>query len=155
VETFYATLAQICFTLVGLWWVVVQFKYEALMTSPQGRLTAYAASMHFVAPGLIALVSVLTIDQVSMWRLGSAVGSLLGIIAAGAAIRAGLLNRLQKAQELVLLILFIVLGVLSFVSAPLLGLKPLLVEALVNVAVIVLGVQFAWQMLAARNVKAG
>ena len=69
VETFYATLASICFTLVGLWWVVVQFKYDLFMASPGGRLTAYTASMHFVAPGVISLVAVLTTDQVPVCAL--------------------------------------------------------------------------------------
>ena len=28
-QTFYSTTAQVSFTLLGLWWVVVQFKFDA------------------------------------------------------------------------------------------------------------------------------
>ena len=144
-ETFYATLASICFALVGLWWVVVQFKYDLFMTSPGGRLAAYAASMHFVAPGVISLVAVLTTDQLPIWRVGSVAGSVLGIVASIAALRGALLTESQRVAEVSLLTLFVVMAVLSFVGTPILGLRPIVIEALVNVAVIVLGVQYAWQ----------
>jgi hypothetical protein len=148
VETFYATLASICFALVGLWWVVVQFKYDLFMASPGGRLAAYAASMHFVAPGVISLVAVLTTDQVPIWRIGSVAGSVLGIVATVAALRGALLTDSQRIAEVSLLVLFVVMAILSFVSVPIFGSKPILIEALVNVAVIVLGVQYAWQFFA-------
>jgi hypothetical protein len=144
-ETFYATLSSICFALVGLWLVVVQFKYDVFTSSPTLRLTAYAAAMHFVAPGVISLVAVLMSQETAIWRLGSVLGGVLGIVAAVTALRAGLLSGWQRIQEVVLLILFGALTLLGFVTTPLFGLKPVLIEALVNIGVIVLGVQFAWQ----------
>ncbi len=147
-ETFYATLAQICFALVGLWWVVVQFKYEPMMSSASGRLAAYIASMHFIAPGVISLISVLVSVDAAIWRLGSFLGSALGIVAALAALRAALLTRAQRLIEVILLVSFAVIAVLSFVTTPLFGVKPIMIEALVNVGVITLGVHFAWLFFA-------
>ena len=152
-ETFYATLAQICFALVGLWWVVVQFKYEPLMSSPSGRLAAYIASMHFIAPGVISLISVLVSDDAGIWRLGSFIGSVLGIVATLAALRAALLTRTQRVIEVILLVLFAIIAILSFVTTPLFGVKPIMVEALVNVGVITLGVHFAWLFFAGKLLK--
>lgn len=154
-ETFYATLAGICFTLVGLWWVVVQFKYELFMSSPPLRLAAYVASAHFIAPGVISLVSVLTSEEAALWRVGSFVGSVLGIVAAVAALRSAALTGSQRMVEVALLILFGVLAALSFIVTPVFGLKPILVEALVNVGVVVLGVQYAWQFFVAGALNAG
>ncbi len=61
------------------------------------------------------------------------------------ALRSADLTRAQRVEEIVLLVLFMVMLVLSFVTTPLFGLKPLLVEAFVNIGVVVLGVQYAWQ----------
>jgi hypothetical protein len=144
-ETFYSGLASICFTLVGLWWVVVQFKYEWSTASPARRLTAYAASMHFIAPGLLSLVAVLVTEEATIWRLGSALGGALGVIMCALSIRSAFLDRAQRIQEWALLALFAIVFVLTFVTTPVLGLKPIMVEALVNVAIVAFGVQFAWQ----------
>ena len=152
-ETFYATLAQICFALVGLWWVVVQFKYDQLMSSTASRLAAYSASMHFIAPGVIALISVLVAEDVAIWRLGSLIGSVLGIVAGLAAMRAALLTRTQRIIEVTLVVLFAAIAILSFVTTPLFGIKPIMIEAIVNVGVITLGVQFAWLFFSGRSAK--
>jgi hypothetical protein len=154
-ETFYATLSSICFTLVGLWWVVVQFKYDLFMSSPSLRVAAYVATMHFIAPGVISLVSVLVSQEAAIWRVGSFAGSALGIVASFAALRSGKLAGSQRLIEVALLILFGVLAVLSFVTVPIFGLKPIMVESLVDVLVIVLGVQYAWQFFAGDALKPG
>ena len=152
-EGFYASLAGICFTLLGLWWVVVQFKYELFMSSQSMRLTAYVACMHFLAPGVIALVAVLSSQEASIWRFGSLAGSLLGLLASGLALRSADLTRAQRVEEIALLVLFMVMLALSFVTTELFGLKPILVEALINIGVVVLGVQYAWQFFTAEPNK--
>ena len=143
-ETFYATLAQICFALVGLWWVVVQFKYDQLMSTPAGRLAAYSASMHFIAPGVISLISILVAEDLAIWRLGSVLGSILGMVAGLAALRAAMLTRTQRIIEVVLIILFVVIIGLSFIFTPVFGVKPIMIESIVNVGVITLGANYAW-----------
>lgn len=143
-ETFYATLSGICFTLLGLWWVAVQMKYDLWMSSPGRRLTAYAASMHFIAPGLIALIAVLSAEGPEIWRLGSAIGGALGVLVSGYAVRSAALTRGQRLQEMLMLCLFSIIFVLSFVTVPLFGLRPIVIEALVDVGLLGLGVHFVW-----------
>jgi hypothetical protein len=152
-ETFYASFAGICFTLLGLWWVVVQFKYELFMTTRSMRLTAYTACMHFLAPGVLALVAVLSSQEASIWRYGSLVGSLMGLLASAFALRSADLTRTQRVVEIVLLALFMAMLVLSFLTTPLFGIKPVLVEALVSIGVVALGVQYAWLFFTAEPTK--
>jgi len=143
-ETFYATLSGICFTLLGLWWVAVQMKYDLWMSTPARRLTAYAASMHFIAPGLIALIAVLSAEEGEIWRLGSVIGGMLGALVSGYAISSAALTSWQRIQEAIMLCLFIIIVLLSFISFPLFGLRPIAVEAIVDVGLLGLGVHFVW-----------
>jgi hypothetical protein len=154
VETFYAALSGICFTLLGLWWVALQLKYDLWMSTPARRLTAYVASMHFVVPGLIALVAVLSTDEAPIWRLGSVLGGTFGVVVSGYAIRAAALTRWQRAQEVIMLGLFMAIIVLSFVTTPLFGLRPIVIEALVDVGLLGVGVHFVWHFLTERSASA-
>lgn len=143
-ETFYSQLAGICFTLLGLWWVVVQFKYEQWLATPGRRLTAYATSANFVAVGSMALVSVLDGEASQIWRVGTAAGALLGAIAAGYAVLRGEMSRAQRASQAGAAVLLIVAFGLAFWTAPIFDLKPIVVEALVEVGVVALNVHVVW-----------
>ncbi|MCL5998372.1 MAG: hypothetical protein M1546_20315 [Chloroflexi bacterium] len=87
-------------------------------------------------------------EETAIWRFGSLLGGGLGLIATVAALRSGMLTGAQRLVEVALLALFCLLVLLSFVSVPIFGLRPILVEAIVNVGVVVLGVQFAWEFFA-------
>lgn len=148
---FYATLAGIAFTLLGLWWVVVQMKYELWMSTPARRRVAYAASMHFVAPGLIALIAVLSGEESQIWRLGAALGGVLGAAVSGYALLSVNLSRSQRLQEGLICLLFLIATGLAFVTTPLFGVRPVMIEALVDTAVLGLGVQFVWDCFTERD----
>ena len=77
-NTFYSTVAQLCFALLGLWWVVVQFKHEQWMSQPGKRRMAYSISLYFILPGLMCLVSLLAADAKILWRLGFGIAGALG-----------------------------------------------------------------------------
>jgi hypothetical protein len=143
-ETFYSTLSGICFTLLGLWWVVVQMNLERWMSTPARRLTAAAASMHFTAPGLIALVAVMVPEENQIWRVGAVVGGILGLLVSAYALFAATLTRGQRIQEALMVILFGLITGLAFVTTPVFGLRPIVVEALVDVAMLGGGVYFIW-----------
>jgi hypothetical protein len=153
VEVFYSSLAGISFTLLGLWWVVMQFRYELFMSKTTMRLTAYAATLYFLAPGVISLFAVLSIEEESLWRYGGLLGGLLGLGASALALRSGELGRAQRVEEIIMLVFFVLILALSFITTPVLGLKPILIVAIVDIGVLVLGVQFAWQFFASAPVK--
>jgi hypothetical protein len=87
-ESFYATAAQLSFTLLGLWWVVVQFKHAEWMADPRRRRMAYDVSLVFLLPGLMSLTSLMAERNSALWRVGFAVAGVLGVLEAAAAIRA-------------------------------------------------------------------
>jgi len=79
-DTFYATAAQISFTLLGLWWVIVQFRHPEWMGSRYYRRMAYDVSLYFLLPGIMGLVSLLATEAKFLWRAGFVVAGLIGVV---------------------------------------------------------------------------
>jgi hypothetical protein len=82
-SSFYATMAQVCFTLLGLWWIVVQFKYHDWMRNRRRRQMAYDTSLYFVLPGIMSLVSLISSSGTVLWRITFSSAALLGALEAG------------------------------------------------------------------------
>jgi len=80
-DSFYSTMAQVAFTLLGLWWVVVQFKYQDFMRDRRRRLQAYDTSLYFVLPGIMSLISLLSSSGL-LWRITFTLASVLGAVEA-------------------------------------------------------------------------
>lgn len=144
-DTFYSQLAGICFTLLGLWWVVVQLKFDRMLATRGRRLTAYATSANFVAVGGIALVSILDGEVSQIWRVGTAAGAFLGALAAVYSVARGEMSRAQRASQAAAAALFVVAFGLAFWTQPIFGLRPIVVGALVEVGVVALSVHVVWQ----------
>ena len=81
-ETFYATFAGLSFTLLGLWWVVVQAKYQQWMSDPKRRQMAYNVSLYFILPGIMSLVSLLSGEAKFLWRAAFAIAGIFGCVEA-------------------------------------------------------------------------
>ncbi len=89
VETFYTTVSSISFTLLGLWWVVVQGR-ETWRMNPARRRMAYVVSLHFVLPGVMSILALVAPepDRGERWvwsmlaaLLANAVTLLFGLVA--------------------------------------------------------------------------
>jgi undecaprenyl pyrophosphate phosphatase UppP len=79
VSTFYALLSGTCFTLVGLWWNVVNSKKE--WHADQGMMElASGVYLSFLIPGLMSLVAQVGIDNSFVWQIAFALAAILGII---------------------------------------------------------------------------
>src|SRR5215211_6596743 len=85
--TFYAAASALCFTLLGFWWVVVQFRHAELTRDAATRRFMFLVSLHFIVPGLVSLASLLATGP--MWRVAFGLAGLTGIAAAIAGTRAG------------------------------------------------------------------
>ena len=79
--TFYATTSAVSFTLLGFWWVVVQFRHEEMTQDPGRRRLAFVVSLHFILPGLMSLGALLTGDAPIVWRLTFGLAGIAGMIA--------------------------------------------------------------------------
>ncbi len=79
---FYTTVTSISFTLLGLWWVVVEGRDTWKMNMARRRM-AYVVSLHFVLPGVMSALALVAPDVGILWRITFVTASLLGLLAAG------------------------------------------------------------------------
>lgn len=152
-ETFYATAAQISFALLGLWWVVVQFKYDDLMRHPQRRRTAYNISLFFVLPGAMSLFSLLATEATVLWRVGFGLAGAIGALETLTMLfdtEGGGVPSFARPARWLTLIVYVLIVVFAAVPEILrdMGITPILVEAILLSFLVFLGVQFAWVFFA-------
>lgn len=79
-QSFYSSVAQASFTLLGLWWVVMQLRYGPWMRNPRIRRAVYDISLYFLLPGMMSLMSLLAADVSTIWRVSFAVAGVAGLL---------------------------------------------------------------------------
>ncbi|HEV7130118.1 MAG TPA: hypothetical protein VGN32_22005 [Ktedonobacterales bacterium] len=153
IQAFYQTVAQLCFTLLGLWWLVLQTKYSEWIGNREQRRMITNISLYFLLPGSMSLMALLSTEVHLLWQVAFLVASTLGAIETGAALRgtgrrgAGtLLNWVGMGLYLVIALVALV----AFIPAvqrelgQQLGVVPLSIAGILLTLVIVLGVTLAW-----------
>src|ERR671912_1323943 len=65
---FYVAFATVCFTLLGLWIIVVQTRHGEWRHSVVHRRRAYGVALHFSLPGLMSLLSLVDPASTALWR---------------------------------------------------------------------------------------
>jgi hypothetical protein len=151
--TFYATTSAVSFTLLGFWWVVVQFRHDEMTQDTGRRRLAFVVSLHFILPGLMSLGALLTSDSPIVWRLTFGSAGLAGMVAVVVASRGvqeptGAIAAIGKA-EWIALPLYAVLTLVAFrpdLVQSSVGLIPLQVEGIVMTLLVFLGIIFAWAL---------
>lgn len=151
-ETFYSTAAQLFFALLGFWWVVVQFRHNVWSRDPARRRMSYTISLHFLLPGVMCVVALLS-DQISyMWNIAFAASAAFGILAtyqsafdpatralSGSNLFLGQLFAIGIYAVIVVLALLPGLpGLLGF------GVSTLVIEGILLILLSILGVTIAW-----------
>src|SRR5438270_13053565 len=150
-KAFYGAFAQISFTVVGRWLVVVQTRHADWSRSPEHRRRAYAVSLHFAIPGLMSLLSLVDPNDNTLWRVS------FGLSAAGAALIIGYLQlssiptptgrlwRLESSVAILIYVLIILValgpGVAKDIGAP------LRIEAILVSLMVFLGINVAWALM--------
>jgi len=151
--TFYATTSAVSFTLLGFWWVVVQFRHNEMTQDPGRRRLAFVVSLHFILPGLMSLGALLTTDAPVIWRLTFATAGIVGMIAVitgsrGVKEPTGVIAALGRyewlALPLYLIITLVAIDPDAVKTAT--GLLPLQVEGAVMTLLVGLGILFAWAL---------
>ena len=153
-EAFYTTVSAISFTLLGLWWVVVQSR-EAWRYNAARRLMAYSVSLHFLLPGTMAVLSLVAPEVTWLWRASFVFAGLIGIIGTGMVVRTLREEhdcpRVARTIEIVAIPIYVVVTVLAafpeLVGQLGLGLTALQVEGLILTVIIFFGVQAAWVLM--------
>lgn len=151
IQTFYAFMAGICFTLVGLWWNVVKSKPH-WKEDETLRDLALGIYLSFLIPGLMSMVAQVGIENPILWRLSFVIASVLGIVYTSkisaktrhALPGAGFHSKRWGINLLYgLILVFAVLPGL----AQYLGLKALTLEGLLIIGLLLIGHGLTWEFL--------
>jgi hypothetical protein len=153
ITAFYAVVAGINFTLLGLWWVAVQDRPD--LRRPEygtGRM-AYIVSLQFVVPGTASLLSQVAPDVGAVWQTAfilAGLAGMAGIIMVAPALlrakaRAAALMLLWGGVPLYLLVTIVALLETLHLRLELnLQLTGLRLEAILFCLLVLLGTQTAW-----------
>lgn len=141
-KDFYETFAPIALTVFGLWLVVVQVRHAEWMRNPRLRRRAYGVSLHFVLPGMMALLSLVDPDNETLWRLAFGVLGAIGAVV-GPMHDRGWLTWLSS----LLYALVVLVAVAPGLPEDLIDLRGLRAESLLLTLITVLGLNVAWLLL--------
>ena len=158
-DAFYQTMAGFCFTLLGLWWAVVQFRHEEWMADPVWRRLVSAVHLSFLAPGIMSLGAMIAGDLKIIWRLAFVLASVFSIVAmlnllvVGRVPARGQRGSFITIGRWVIILLYVLVAVVAFdtslVQIISKDIKPLQVEGSLLTLLVFLGVSIAWDFLAA------
>lgn len=159
---FYQTAAQLCFTLLGLWWLVLQTKYREWIGDSERRRMATSISLYFLIPGVMSLIALLGADIPALWRPTFALASGIGAIET---LLGGLRSMRERGRPLVAagqwlgFALYLVVMAAAFMPPGLTlsgaAIAPLLAAGLGLALLVTLGVLLAWSYFLDQRVPAG
>jgi hypothetical protein len=74
---FYTAFSPACFSLLGLWLVIIAINASAWLNQ-HNQQRAYAVALYFAAPGTMSLLALINPNSTFVWRVFFIVVSLLG-----------------------------------------------------------------------------
>ena len=155
---FYISFSALCFTLLGLWLVVVQSRMSQWQASPMYRRRSYGIALHFSLPGMMSLLALVDAQSSVLWRASFAIIA-LGGAAILVAVRGPAPDRLGLAAYLAAVVLYLLIGIVAVAPHVVTGLgltvAPVRVEAVLLCLLVFLGVNVAWLMLFDVSAPAG
>jgi hypothetical protein len=152
VTAFYSIMAGTCFTLVGLWWNVVQSHREWFEDETTRSLTTgvYAS---FLIPAVMSVGAQLSGTSQVIWQVVFVLAAGIGMVST-----LRLINRTQPASPsslfrrnhwtvVVLYGLVILFGIAPGLGTGLTGLEPLQVEGVLLVILIIIAHGLTWEFM--------
>jgi len=147
---FYVAFATVCFTLLGLWIIVVQTRHGEWRHSPVHRRRAYGVALHFSLPGLMSLLSLVDPASTALWRISFAIVAAGGVIAL-ALVRGPAPTGLGAAAYGAAVVLYVLIALVAVAPGMVADIgvlaQPLRVEAVLLTMLVFLGVNVAWLLL--------
>ena len=147
---FYIPLSAVCFTLLGLWLVVVATRQAQWRRSSLHQRQAFAVATHFSLPGLMALLVLVNPDSGGLWRVSLGVSAGGGIVAL-IALRApapGKLGRAAYAATIAAYVVIVILAIHPHIVGQLsFPIAPERIAAVLLTGVVFAGVNVAWLLL--------
>lgn len=147
---FYTAFGAICFTLLGLWLVVVQTRHSDWRSSAIARRRAYGVSLHFALPGLMSLLSLVDPDSTVLWRVSFAAVALGGAVSL-IVLRGAAPTALGWVAYVTAIVLYGFVAVVAIAPGILdeygISAQPVRVEAILQTLLVFLGANVAWLLL--------
>jgi len=147
---FYLSFSAVCFTLLGLWLIVVQTRHGEWRDSPLHRRRAYGVAMHFSLPGLMSLLALVDPASSALWRVSFAIAATGGAVAL-IALRGPAPGRPGLAAYVLAIALYALVGILAVAPGIVTGLvpgaAPVRAEAILLTTLVFAGVNVAWLLL--------
>jgi uncharacterized membrane protein YfcA len=153
VNTFYALFSATCFTLLGLWWGVVQ-RHEEWMRDPQLRGVVGGVYVSFLLPALMGLFAqVGGTEMPAIWRGSFVLLAIIGLVSTLRLLRSQrhattLQGPLMRNRWVVAVVyaLVAVVGAAPGIATPL-GIKPIQAEAVLLILLILLAHGLVWEFM--------
>ena len=147
---FYVAFATVCFTLLGLWIIVVQTRHGEWRHSAIHRRRAYGVALHFSLPGLMSLLSLVDPASTALWRISFAIVAAGGVLAL-VLVRGPAPTGLGVAAYGAAVVLYLLIALVAVAPGMVADLgvlaRPLRVEAVLLTILVFLGVNVAWLLL--------
>lgn len=147
--TFYIAFSPACFSLLGLWLVIVNINVDAWLQDPEHERQAYAVALYFAAPGAMSLLALVNSKSTFAWRVFFIIVSVLGgaglILYGRLHHRHGRHDLLEMSDHLVHWLavgLYLVIAALAVTPRPTLRIEGVLLTILV-----LLGVHVAMRLM--------
>jgi hypothetical protein len=149
---FYLAFAPLSFTVLGLWFIVVQTRHAEWSVSREHRARASIVALQFALPGLMSLLALINPTSKSMWQTSFAITSVIGAAALLAlALGPGRRAPLLEGGHVVSVLLFAAVAAIAIQPSLLrhLGYRaaPIRVEAVLLSLLVFAGVAVAWLLL--------
>jgi hypothetical protein len=154
---FYQSLSGVSFTLLGLWFAVIQLGHGDWRDRGRHRSTLHIA-LHFFLPGLAGLIAVLSAGVAGglIWRFAFLAVGFIGLVEAVGFLRAPDGPVALSGRTLRVLDLPVYLAIMAgtLVQPGEFALTPLQLEGLATGALFTLGLCYVWLAFAERQLPA-
>lgn len=149
-DTFYALVSATCFTLVGLWWTVVESRKEWLKDNAM-RSIAGGIYLSFLLPGVMSLLAEIGGTDKIFWRIIFGLTALIGIFFTFQLLRktarTGQPGFFRRNLWLPLMTYTFILIIAAIPQIDIPGLKPLQIEGILLCLLILLAHGLVWDFM--------
>jgi hypothetical protein len=147
---FYIAFSTVCFTLLGLWIIVVQTRHADWRRLSVYRRRAYGVALHFSVPGVMGLLSLIDVESMELWRISFAIAAAGGAVVL-VLVRGPAPTWLGMACYVAAVVLYVLIAIIaiapSIVADIGISARPVRVEAVLLTTLVFLGVNVAWLLL--------
>jgi hypothetical protein len=152
---FYQALSGVSFTLLGLWFGVLQFAHGGWRSDPARHRATLHIALHFFLPGTMALGSLHSGDSDGglLWRAAFVLGGVIGCAESVTflRVRSGVPGLGVQALRLLDPLLYALVVVVAFVPGPVGALTPLQMEGVLTGLLFLTGLCYVWLAFAERE----